>query len=218
MQKVNINGNEITYYKKDELANADLECKRSLYEETYRLCDIMSTQLNVDCPDIALSEQMRFIDQNGQLSVEGARTYKPEEVPGLENTLILMSLEDFDALLYTGTLAHEMRHIWQNKYLPEINKNPAMGFDESLMHPAEIDADGYAIWYLSYAANIHIERAATIMCPEEKKYYPKEYMYRIEKAKEIQTSFYEKTKDKSCEFENKKKRPFFFDGIRKFFK
>lgn len=214
MQKVNINGNEITYYKKNELSDAD----QSFYEEIYCLCDIMSTQLNVACPDIALSNQMRAIDKNGQVTVEGARTYKPQEVPELENTLILMSLEDYKPLQFIGTLAHEMRHIWQYKYLPEINKKPATGFEESLIHPAEIDADGYAIWYLSYADNIHIERAATIMCPEEKKYYPKEYMYRIEKAKEIQTSFYEKTKDKSCEFENKKKRPFFFDGIRKFFK
>ena len=78
-----------------------------------------------------------------------------------------------------------MRHIWQHEYAPDMNENHAAGFGDALIHEAEIDADGYAIWYLSYSPNMNIEEAASIMCPVEKTNYPEAFRLRIEKAIEI---------------------------------
>lgn len=206
MQKLLIEGNEIIYFKRDELLDADLGADKDLYEETYRLAELMSKQLKIKCPNIGLINEIRRRDDMGRLSVEGAVMYTPKDVPALKNNLIMMSLEDFDNLQYIGTLAHEMRHIWQDKYHPEMNKNHAKGFGESLTHPAEIDADGYAIWYISEAPEMYIDKAAGIMCPEEKKHHPKEYMYRIEKAKEIQAFFEEQRKKMAAEIEASKKQ------------
>lgn len=220
MQSVIIEGHTVNYFKKEELAGADLGDLGPLYEETYKLAENMSRQLKVDCPDIGLSEQIRSYDDMGRLSVEGAMMYTPKDVPALKNNLIMMSLEDFNNLQYTGTLAHEMRHIWQDKYHPEMNENHAKGFGESLMHPAEIDADGYAIWYISEAPEMYIDKAAGIMCPEEKKHHPKEYMYRIEKAKEIKAYFVEQRNKMAAESDasKKQKSASILDKIRNIFR
>lgn len=194
MQKVIIEGNAVTYYKKEELSGAELGDLQQLYTETYQMAEFMSQQLKIRCPDIGFSYTIRARDDDGRISIEGAMMYTPKDIPSLQENLILMSLEDFNLLQFAGTLAHEMRHIWQDTYQPEMNKKHAKGFSESLMHPAEIDADGYAIWYLSKTPDMNINKAAGIMCPEEKKHHPKEYQYRIEKANEISAFFDEEKK------------------------
>lgn len=219
MQTQNIDGNVITYFTKEEMAHADLGDDRKLYEETYKLADFMSDQLEIPCPDIGFSEEIRVRDDMGRISVEGAMMYTPKDIPSLENNLILMSLKDLDIIQFTGTLAHEMRHIWQNKYHPQMNEKHAKGFGESLMHPAEIDADGYAIWYISEAPDMYIEKAAGIMCPKEKKHYPKAYMYRIEKAKEIKAYFDEQRDKMNAEMNDSKrqKKASFLDTLKNLF-
>lgn len=101
-----------------------------------------------------------------------------------------------------------------------MNENHAKGFGESLMHPAEIDADGYAIWYISEAPEMYIDKAAGIMCPEEKKHHPKEYMYRIEKAKEIKAYFDEQRNKMAAESDasKKQKSASILDKIRNIFR
>ena len=219
MQKLLIEGNEIIYFKRDELFDADLGADKDLYEETYKIADFMCNQLKIKCPDIGFSDEIRSCDDLGRISVEGAMMYTPKDVPSLQNNLILMSLEDFDIIQFTGTLAHEMRHIWQDTYHPEMNESHAKGFGESLMHPAEIDADGYAIWYISEAPNMYIDKAAGIMCPEEKKHHPKAYMYRIEKAKEIKAYFDEQREKMIAEMNasKKQKKASFLDTLKHLF-
>ena len=193
---------------------------KDLYEETYKIAEFMSNQLKIKCPSIGFSDTIRARDDMGRISVEGAMMYTPKDVPTLTETLILMSLEDFNIMQFSGTLAHEMRHIWQDTYHPEMNENHARGFGESLMHPAEIDADGYAIWYISEAPNMYIDKAAGIMCPEEKKHYPKPYLYRIEKAKEIKAFFDEERQKTAAEHEapQEQKKASVFDKLRNIFK
>lgn len=213
MQTQNIEGNVINFFTKEDLDHDDLGDERPLYEATYNLAEFMSHQLEIKCPDIGFLDGLRSHDDMGRISVDLGRMFTPKDVPSLKNNLILMSRENIDLILFTGTLAHEMRHIWQNKYHPKMNENPAKGFVEALKHPAEIDADGYAIWYISDEANMSIDEAnmsideaAGIMCPEEKEHHPKEYMYRIEKAKELKAYFDEKRNKMVAGIEASKKQ------------
>lgn len=221
MQTVIIEGNKINYLKKNELANADLGDQRQLYEETYKIAEFISNQLKIKCPDIGFSSKIRVMNQTtGRLSVQGAEMYTPDDISTLKSNLIIMSTEDFKPMQFIGTLAHEMRHIWQHEYAPEMNQKHAVGFMESLMHPAEIDADGFAIWYISNTQNMYIDKAAGIICPEEKKHHPKEYMYRIEKAKEIKAYFDEQREKTEAEMATSKKnnKESILDKIKSIFK
>lgn len=220
MQTVIIEGNEVIYFTKEELLIEENIDNKELHEETYKIADFISRQLKIECPYIGLSGQIRSRDNMGRLSVNGGVTYTPEDVPELDNNLIMMSYEEFIPIQFAGTLAHEMRHIWQAKYHPEINKKHARGFEESLTHPAEIDADGYAIWYISDTPDMDIEKAAEIMCPEEKRYHKNEYQMRIEKAYEIKAYFDELRKKMVAEMEASKKqhKATILDKVINFFK
>ena len=218
MSKQTINGHDIFYFTKDELAQVSREdagCG-NLYKYTFKVAESISNQLKIQFPDIGFKEQIVFPDDTGGVNVLGAWLYSHVDVPSLKNNLIIMSLEDFEEKQFTGTLAHEMRHIWQYTYHPEMNAKPAKGFEESLIHPAEIDADGYAIWYISENPDMSIEKAAGIMCPAEKENHPKEYMCRIEKAKEIKEYYDEQSARKNAGREQKGKS--FLNSIMHFFK
>lgn len=220
MKTTIIDGNTITYFTKEELPQAALsDFEKQLYDETYKIAEFMCNQLKITTPNIAFSEQILTPCDDGRISVEGAKMYTQQDVPSLENDLILMSLEDFDTTQFIGTLAHELRHIWQDKYHSELNEKPAKGFEESLMHPAEIDADGYSIWYLSETPGMCIEIAAGIMCPEEKKHYSTAYMYRIEKAKEIKAYFDAQRENLTAEknVPTKQKKTSFLDTLKHLF-
>ena len=58
-----------------------------------------------------------------------------------------------------------------------------------MSNPAEIDADGFGIWFLSVNLDMSYEKAGSILCPTEKECNPKAYTYRIKKAKEFQTIY-----------------------------
>lgn len=187
MHTIKIQGNTISYFKKEELLSANRSQIGNIYSDTYMIANHIAAQLSIPCPDIALTKILRHQDlESGIVSVQGAISYTPDDLPEIsENCLILVSLEDFEIKKYIGTLAHEMRHIWQHVYAPQSYQNHAAGFLESLIHPSEIDADGYAIWYMSAIFAIAAEKAATIICPEEYTYRPKEYQARMEKYQKI---------------------------------
>lgn len=189
MPSIIIEGNTISYSTKEEVVTSDQSDANHFYKTTYAIADTISTLLQIQCPDIGFVNTIYTKDDMGMVSVMGAKMFTPADIPSLENNLIIMSRKFCDWITFSGILAHEMRHIWQHTYHPEMINKPAKGFGESLMNPAEIDADGYAIRYISERYNMYIEKAASIMCPEEKKHYPKAFMYRIEKAKEFTTNF-----------------------------
>lgn len=155
--------------------------KDSLGIYSYKTANNICKQLNIQCPYISLVNNL--VREEG--TVLGGITYTPKDLKGLDNNLVIMSTNDYNPYQFTGTLAHEMRHIYQAKFNPEINKKTAKGFKDALNHPAEIDADGYGIWYISNVYHMTIEKAAEYMCPEEKKKYPNALKKRIDKAYEI---------------------------------
>ena len=170
---------------------------KELYETLFFHATYLSNLLKIPCPYIGLTPRMRRHSQtDNSVSVQNAICYTPQDIPSLDNNVILLSMENSDFKTILGYLAHELRHIWQNQY-SDLNLHPADGFIESLTHPAEIDADGYAIWYLSNRTKLSLEDAAALICPEEQKHYQKEFQQRLEKAsyfKQIRPSLMKKLK------------------------
>lgn len=194
MKTINIEKNRICYFPKNELPNSELGEFNDLYQKTYDNADKISKELNIECPDIGLINQIRAIHPTTKLvSVQGAQMFTPDDSADLDTNLIMMSYEDFDPLRFEGTLAHEMRHIWQRQYQPNLLNNKSIGFGESLSNPAEIDADAYAFNYLSKKHKISLEEAAAIICPEEKAHYKDAYYKRLNRAYDLQkNNFFKK--------------------------
>ena len=218
MQEITIDKNHVIYYRREELNEIKEEDYRQLYKTAYNLAASMSEQLNVKCPDIGFSKRIITPDTNGRTTIQGAVTFSPRQLKELKNNLIIMALDFANDVQFEGTLAHEMRHIWQEESKPEITENSATGFEESLMHPAEIDADSYAIWYISEKYHMYLEKAAGIICPTEKKHYAKAYMNRVEKAKELKKYYDEKREKMIAEkiASHKQNKASFLNKIKKF--
>lgn len=196
MNKIIINGTEISYLAKDEAYTCQDVDDRRLLKDSFLIVEPICKQLEIPCPDIGISSNLLILDGKGNISEQYARMYTPADSPALKSNVVIVSRKISKYAELIGVLAHEMRHVWQFAYHPEINKIPANGFIESLVHPAEIDADGYAIWYTSEFCGIDIEEAASIICPEEKEFYYKNYFQRISKANEIKTYF---SKNYNCQ-------------------
>lgn len=147
--------------------------------------ETISKILNVTCPDLSIAKSIRQRNEyTGQLSDMCAMLFTPADVPELTNNVIQLSLEHLEPLALSGIIAHEIRHIWQYKYKPELNTVRAQGYTDSLNHPAEIDADAFAICLLALNG-IPLEEAGEVVCPEEKKINLTAYKLRIDKAKEM---------------------------------
>jgi hypothetical protein len=188
VQTVKIDSYNITFYSKKDLETFDFGDDKYIFADTFRLLYLISRILKVECPDIAFAASLEsYNDQTDTISLTHAITYTHSDVPGLNNNAILLALDTMDPYSLTGTLAHEMRHLWQNEYRPEMNAIHANGFRESLTHPAEIDADAFAIWYIS--GGMSMEEAGGIVCPEEKKKYPKEFSVRVKLAQELKEEY-----------------------------
>lgn len=189
MKTVNINGFPFSYYTKTEITEIEDNNMEQLHKDIYHFANHISEILNIKCPDIGFSEQIIVPDSTGGISVQGAEMYTPKDISDLDNCLIVLSLQDFDFSRIVGTLAHEMRHIWQYNFNSEINQFHAIGFSDSLIHPAEIDADGFAIWYMSKFPDISFEQAASLLCPLEESDYKDAFIARKNKAMELKKEF-----------------------------
>ena len=184
MNTVIIDNKTIEYMSRDDIYNLP-DSERQDYDELYTYAELIAKELDIPCPDINILKRLVFPDENGGINEVGGKLYTPEEVPNLDNNLILLSDNVPSDGVFYGTLAHEMRHIWQNKYPDIYPAKHANGFYESLDDPKEIDADGYAIAFLCRFPNISLELAAEIMCSEEKRNFPEAYEKRIFRANEI---------------------------------
>ena len=80
---------------------------------------------------------------------------------------------------FISILAHELRHVWQ-----ETQGNIGIGAKgfEAFSDRAEIDADDFAIWYLSEVTGFSLKEAADLSCESLKIIARKWYMARLTKA------------------------------------
>lgn len=182
-------GKQIGYLTRNDvkkLRNGEQET----YEKLYDFADHIAEHLDIDSPDLTLYDLIKRPDPNGGEHITGGVMFTKKDIPGLENNVVILSLCISETEMCTeaellGSLAHEMRHIWQEKHAELFPEGHAFGFDESLNDPKEIDADGYAIAFLSTFPGFDMENSASIICPEEKKSYPEAYFLRLKRAKEI---------------------------------
>lgn len=196
MNKVIIDGNIIKYFTKTEIYQHTIPFKE-LFLIAYQTADHISEQLDIPCPDIGYVTNLQLQDsKTGAISEQGGRSYTTDDIPELTNNFIIVSFKGLTYEKLVGILAHETRHIWQHIYAPEMNRYPAQGFLESLTHPAEIDADGYAIYAISKILNTSLEKAGEIICPEESQNYPNDYVVRLKKAASIKKLMQQKSSKK----------------------
>lgn len=201
MKTINVEGKKIDYYTKNEIFQIEEIPADDLYYAAYQIADRIASQLQVPCPDIGFMPCIHQQDlATSSISEQGAKSYTTNDFPELTNNLIVISAQYPYHEILVGILAHEIRHIWQHIYVPDINQYPAQGFFQSLTHPAEIDADGYAICYISQELNITLNNAAEIICREECQHYPDDYIIRIKKATEIKDNMQSKSNKKSSAF------------------
>lgn len=179
------NGEEIHCITKKDVLKKLPSRERNVYLEIFDTLERLSTLLNVECPDLSVIGSIHLRNEyTGSISEMCAMLYTPADIPELNNNVIMLSSQHVELLELVGIISHEMRHIWQYKYQPEINKIHAQGYEDSLYHLAEIDADGFAIAIL-VLNGISMDKAGGVVCPEEKKRDKKAYMMRIDKANEL---------------------------------
>ncbi len=207
MRKIIIGGDEISYAKEKDLPDPELNPNMNeFYKYVFTVSSDICSQLEIPTPDIALYRCLRrkYKPDN----IIGGFCYTPDDDPNLETPMLLISYEIENIAIILGIIAHEHRHIWQYYHAKNLNAHHANGFDESTEHPAEIDADGYAIYFVSNYYGISMDEAANFICPEEKKKYPAAYSSRLAKAHELK-SFFDFQKLQSSSLKNVKKNEIF---------
>ena len=143
-------------------------------KDIYKSLNYITNLLNIKKPDLVFAPICRALDEP---ALEGLCVQK-KEVSSLKNDLVIINIEmikkepnpDF---LIIGTLAHELRHLWQ--YSIDFTNN--LLATTSVDNPAEIDADAFAAYIISCSFNINIEEAVKIY-----NYDMTLYPYSIEKA------------------------------------
>ncbi len=180
---VTVEGNTIPFFTYEEYKRGEIE--HPDINDTYKVIEFICSQLNINPPYLQIVDSLTSKNpNNGAVTKVGGITYYPEQT-NLDNCLILLSRRVATPKLFTGVIAHELRHIWQHKNSPMLISNNPIDYLSSLFDPAEIDADAFAIWYLSEVPNMNVHKAGSILCPNEELISPKTYNKRIEKAMEI---------------------------------
>lgn len=143
--------------KKIIFQNKELNLVPKSEEKLYDALNKISKILNINAPDLAFAPIRREIYLP---ELEGLSVTKDED-PDLSNNLVILNYELIKKgptpdLILIGTLAHELRHLWQktsNKYVEH---------DSSLCDPNELDADAFASYIVSKLYDINVEEAARI--------------------------------------------------------
>lgn len=207
--KTLVKGNEIEYFTERELYDTKVciqDDTRNYYKKIYNIAELISLELEIKCPDI-------FITTGALQARTGnfLQGYLPnvENCSLFEKRIVLLSTLNINENELIAVLAHEMRHIWQQEYKKLDNANEKVSGGENILNnKAEIDADGYSIYYLSSRLKISIEEAANIACKYEKQVSLKWYKIRIEKAKEIKNYYSKNLVNKKIEMvENNNSEP-----------
>ncbi len=195
MKQVIIDGYEVRYLPEKEIKTENNTFPfYEMYPEFYGLIHKICNILDVPCPHVGIYTELIRYSADGAVNYLGGITYSPNDVPELDRHLILIALGDKIKPCYTnyeitGSIVHELRHIWQDYNSPEIRKKNANGLEKSLYHSAEIDADGFAIWYLSHFGNMSYEVAGRIMCPTEYKNFKTAFKMRLDQARHLSDEF-----------------------------
>ena len=177
----NIFPHEIHYYTPQEV----LKLESSIFRCVINIC----TFLTIDIPNIAIGTIVPGVDPDtGELFERMATTWTPDEIPALENPLVYIGVaypngDPLNDMMLIANIAHELRHIWQKKVHPKRYAKTAKGYRDTLFNEAEIDADAFAIMYLSGGKGM--ESVGSVICDN---YYTENsdaFELRMKRAEEI---------------------------------
>lgn len=190
MHKVYIKGMGYVPYVTKDVINSLPE--DDIHVQLFKYIAKLAMILRIPVPDLSLiSSITTYNPGDGSMSDVSAILCTTSDLPYLNNSLLIMTIECMDDLEYfSGVLAHEMRHLWQELYNPKIREKKACGFLESLYNEAEVDADGFAIAFISFSPNFNLENAGKVICKKEYEEYNDAFLYRIEAAKQIKEELY----------------------------
>lgn len=166
---------------KEEVKKGGTNNQRYICEHAEKLSAI----LGVTCPDFLFLKAILHEDTETEMA---AFTYHKQDYAELSNSVILFSESLFSEKYSAGVIAHEMYHILQRDnglFMAEYAK----GYYESLYNTAEIEADAFAICYMSALFTLDFKEAASILCPYEEKYNSGAFYKRIKKAKKFSGNF-----------------------------
>lgn len=183
MRNIEIQG-QIYPYKtlKDVLESEAISEEERVYNSLVKIAELISKELHIPCPDIGFSGIMlNVVTKDNYLGI----CFSPNNIPKLTNYLVILDVQNYTGLKLIGNLAHECRHIYQEIHNPDIYIKHANDFIKSCLHPAEIDADGYAIHHLMSIKEMTYDEAAELIYPEGKVFLNEAYKKRIRRAKEI---------------------------------
>lgn len=174
----------IYYYLQTDLTEIEDKDARKMLTAIFEMAKEISTELNIQVPGIGITPSIRQGNPDtGEISILSGISYSKFQLPYLKESVILLSSEDFDPKRFIGVLAHEMRHLWQDIYRPDLRKENSIGYRQSLYFEAEIDADAYAIYYIaSKFCDCNFEIAANLLCPLEKAHDKSAYEIRLNRA------------------------------------
>lgn len=160
--------------------NIQDEGTRDIYAMMFAIIIQLANRLNLDCPYLGIANELTRPDHIRLDAFSRATSDS-----NLDRDLLLVSEDVCDNSYYlVGVLAHEMRHLWQNKYRPDEYHDNAFGA-KVLYNPAEIDADGFAMFFLTQITKISLDQAGAIMCASEKLYDDNAYRKRLQQAADI---------------------------------
>ena len=164
----------------------------NMYRELYNLAAPISNLLKIKCPVFSLEkDEPEKWKARGLISA--AITYNPKDILRLYNAISLLKIRNFLIVVFqaniyygtwlTGLVAHELRHVWQQTYHIDIYNKHASSYDDALFNLSEIDADAFAIWYLSVVKDCSLAQALSLYCLDMKNILA--CTERIIRAKEI---------------------------------
>lgn len=144
----------------------------------------LSESLCVDIPEIILHDGSIMRDINDPNTALYSVMFRPGE-KGLHEEflthyqMIISSDKTLSNQFMLGIIAHEVRHIWQYTHCPQKYETHAYYAEDSLFHPAEIDADGFAIFIVATTFRIPLFKAADIVSGDVKIINKKAYQNRL---------------------------------------
>lgn len=180
---------ETKYTSIDEYLNEHLGILSDYYGKAFKSAEIISVMFGTSCPYISIYMGAVVHDDKGGLCF--GKTYTPDEC-NLDNQLIVIFLasilteadrdEEIEDLLFTCTIAHEMRHVYQkeNGILTESIRD-----NISLYDAAEIDADAFGIYFGAKVCGTTLDESAIAFCDFEHSFDPITYNFRVLIAKEL---------------------------------
>ena len=181
MSEIKIDGQVIQYMTKKEVNASGDEHLNALYD----FIEDISNRLQINTPYLAIAVNIITGSLTDGVTINSGMSFMPEDIPELDNAIIMISPYGLQARYVSGVILHEIRHVWQRKYAPDIYGTPANGLKESLDHPAEIDADAYAIAVIAIETDTSVEENAALLCEYEYEHHKDAFDQRVLAAKEL---------------------------------